>query len=293
MKIFLTAILLTTVLYSFGQISKQNCVCSESQIKADTKPDTIFYLQNGTSISFCGYKVENSNPPIYTKFVLAFCLPDTILDIDIWPASEFCYIRILGDTLLVDGIETKKSEKFYLKDSKIIRKTIAKPSYCQLTNPDTSVFGIILLDKKSSIKQVGIMTTPHESGNDLPHLNFCTQDKKQTLTVFFHPGSVANEFAEFQVKIYSATDSAKTLMTNSFMTGKEVKPGMSKENIIAIFGKCYKATATNNNLELIKYHIDDLSNSKFLERFNYSSYYAEYEFKAGKLVRFRFGFEYP
>ena len=293
MKKLLTAILLTIVFSSFGQTNKLNCVCSESQIKADTKPDTIFYLQNGTPISFCGYKVKDSNPPVYTKFVLAFCLPATLLDIDIWTASEFCNIRILGDTLLVDEIESKKTDKFYLKDLEIIRKTIAKPSYCQLANPDTSVFGIILLDKKSSIKQVGIMTTTHESENDLPHLNFCTQDKKQTLTLFFHPGGVANEFAEFQVKNYSATDSAKTLMTNSFTTGKEVKLGMSKEKVVAIFGKCYNATNTNNNLELIKYHIDDLNNSKFLERFNYPSYYAEYEFKADKLVRFRFGFEYP
>jgi len=164
---------------------------------------------------------------------------------------------------------------------------------CQLANADTSVFGIILLDKNSSLKKVGVMTTPLEHEKDLPHLNFCTQDKKQTLTLYFHPGGVANEFAEFQVKNYSANDSAKTLMTNSFATGKGIKIGMSKEKIVALFGNCYKATMTKNNLELIEYKIGDFNNSEFLKRFNYPSYYAEYEFKADKLVRFRFGFEYP
>ena len=83
MKNILTSILLTISVSLFGQTNKQTCLCAESQIKADTKPDTIFYLQNGTPISFCGYKVKDSSPPVYLKFVLAFCLPDTLLGIDI------------------------------------------------------------------------------------------------------------------------------------------------------------------------------------------------------------------
>jgi hypothetical protein len=124
MKKILTAIFLTTILSSFGQTGKLNCVCAESQIKADTKPDTIFYLQNGTPISFCGYKVKDSNPPVYLKFVLAFCLPDTLLDIDIWRATQSCYIRISGDTLLVDEIETNTTDKIYLNGLDVVHKTV-------------------------------------------------------------------------------------------------------------------------------------------------------------------------
>ncbi len=124
MKRLLTAILLTTFLSAFGQTSNRNCVCAESQITNKTEPDTIFYLKNGTPISLCGYKVNGYNPIAYTKFVLAFCLPDTLLYIDIWIASQSCYIRISGDTLLVDEIETETTDKFYLDGLDVVRKSV-------------------------------------------------------------------------------------------------------------------------------------------------------------------------
>ena len=124
MNKLLTIILLTTFSGALGQTNNRNCVCSESQIKVDTKPDTIFYLQNGTPISFCGYKFKDSHPTIYLKFVLAFCLPDTLLDIDIWNANQSCYIRTIGDTLFVDEIDAKLTEKIYLNGLDIIRKTV-------------------------------------------------------------------------------------------------------------------------------------------------------------------------
>lgn len=109
---------------AFAQTKDINCICSETQIKADTKPDTIFYLQNRTPISLCGYKFKDSKPPVYLKFVLAFCLKDTILNIDTWNANQSCHIRTIGDTLFVDDIDTKLSEKIYLNGLNIIRKTI-------------------------------------------------------------------------------------------------------------------------------------------------------------------------
>lgn len=164
---------------------------------------------------------------------------------------------------------------------------------CQLTNPDTSVFNIILNDRESSIKQVGEKFAPIERRNmDLPYENFCSQDGKQTLTLFFHYGGVKNEFSEFQVKYYSASDSATIVKTNNFVSSKGIKLGLSKKQVVFIFGNCFMTIKKDKYSETIKYHIDDFNNSKFLQRFKYPSYYAEYEFQADKLVRFRFGFEY-
>jgi uncharacterized protein YecT (DUF1311 family) len=164
---------------------------------------------------------------------------------------------------------------------------------CQLANPDTSVFGINLLDRNSSMKQVGLMSITHEAANDLPHLSFCTKEKTQTLTLFIHPGGVVNEVAEFQVKNYSESDSALSLETNSFITSNGIVLGMSKSKVTSIFGHCYKTSTTKSNREVIKYHINGFNNSEFLKRFEYPVYYAEYEFEAKKLVRLRFGVEYP
>ena len=124
MKKLFTILFLTIIASSFGQTSIKNCLCSESQIKVDTKPDTIFNLQNGTFISFCGYKFKESQPAVYLKFVLAFCLPDTLIHIDIWNANQSCHIRTIGDTLFVDDIDTKLTEIIYLKGFNIIRKTV-------------------------------------------------------------------------------------------------------------------------------------------------------------------------
>ena len=179
-----------------------------------------------------------------------------------------------------------------LKDGKIVL-IIDSTFPCQLANPDTSVFDIILDDRKSSIKQVGEKFNPIEDNVDMPHENFCSKDKKQTLTLFFHYGGAKNEFSEFQVKKYSTSDSATTLAANTFVTNSRIALGISKEKVVSIFGNCFKTIKNEKAIEIIRYHIDDYGNSCFLKRYNYPSYYAEYEFLNDKLIRFRFGFEYP
>lgn len=164
---------------------------------------------------------------------------------------------------------------------------------CQLSNPDTSVFDIILYDRESSIRQVGEKFAPIEEGMDMPYENFCTEDKKQTLTLFFHYGGFKNSFAEFQVKTYSPSDSAALLKTTSFVTNSGIKLGISKIKVVSILGNCFKTIQNDKSKEIIKYIINDFEHSSFLKRFNMPIYYAEYEFESDKLIRFRFGFEYP
>ena len=179
-----------------------------------------------------------------------------------------------------------------LKDDVIVQKTDSNLP-CQLANPDTSVFNIILDDRKSSIKQVGEKFNLIEDNVDMPHESFCSKDKKQTLTLFFHYGGTKNAFSEFQVKEYSPSDSITTLTTNSFVTNSGIEIGISKEKVVSLFGNCFKTIKNEKTNEIIKYQIDDSGNSSFLKRYNYPSYYAEYEFRNDKLIRFRFGFEYP
>lgn len=164
---------------------------------------------------------------------------------------------------------------------------------CQFNKPDTSVFNIILLDSQSAVRQVGESYVLIDDHKDMLRKHFCSQDKTQTLTLFFHYGGGKNEVAEFQVKQYELSDSATTLKTNSFLTNSGIKLGISRQQVTSILGNCFKTVSKNAITETIKYQIDDFNHSAFLSRYNYPSYYAEYEFKENKLVRFRFGFEYP
>ncbi|MEI6695673.1 MAG: hypothetical protein WCO13_06370 [Bacteroidota bacterium] len=164
---------------------------------------------------------------------------------------------------------------------------------CQLSSPDTSVFGIKLNDSQSKIKQIGDQFELRNDNEDLPYEKFCSLDKQQTLTLFFHPGGSKNEFSEFQVSYYSKKDAAAVVKTAVFKTEKGIELGLSIQKLIAVLGNCFKTVKTNKNTEIIKYQIDDYKHSDFLKRYNMPVYYAEYEFKNDKLIRFRFGFEYP
>lgn len=163
---------------------------------------------------------------------------------------------------------------------------------CQLITPDTSVFGVILYDRETSIAQLGSDFSPKDDGKDMPREHFCNEDRTQTLTAFFHYGGVRNEVSEFEVRAYQPTDTARVLRSRAFITNSDIRLGLLFADVTAMKGPCYK-TEANQDITIIKYHLDDFLNSSFLQRFNMPSYYAEYEFEEDLLVRFRFGFEYP
>jgi hypothetical protein len=69
-----------------------------------------------------------------------------------------------------------------------------------------------------------------------------------------------------------------------------IQLGMTRKEVESILGK---PNIYSNNK--IRYRIVDLdlSNSAFLKRYNYPSYYIEAQFFQEKLVKYKFGFDYP
>jgi hypothetical protein len=68
---------------------------------------------------------------------------------------------------------------------------------------------------------------------------------------------------------------------------------MKPDDVMHKFGKCTKSDESQGATELLQYEIRDADNDPDLKAYGYPVYYAEYEFEDDKLVRFRFGFEYP
>jgi len=163
---------------------------------------------------------------------------------------------------------------------------------CQLTKPDTSVFGIHLLNGNSSIKVIGEKYELIEDNIDMPHIRFNSNNNKQVLTLYFHYGGAKNKFSEFQIANNIAKRKNKALKTSEFVTNNKIKLGLTQTQLIKILGECFKSEKSNDK-EVFKYRIDDFKNSHFLRVYNYPVYYADYEFTKGRLTRFRFGFEYP
>jgi hypothetical protein len=163
---------------------------------------------------------------------------------------------------------------------------------CQVANADTMIQGIVLSNVESTISVLGEEWSLIEDNADMPHQNYSNAHGSQFLTCFFHYGDGRNQFSEFQVSRNCAEVKIKALPDEFFVSANGIQLGMSKDSVTSRIGSCYITDTFDGNL-VLKYVAEDHDNSKFLQRWNYPKYYAWYEFKEDKLIRFRFGFEYP
>jgi hypothetical protein len=167
-------------------------------------------------------------------------------------------------------------------------KDSLKPKF----SPDTTIGIISLVNSKHIDEYLGenVMDRLFDKG----HFNssIISKDKKQRLTFYFHPGGVKKEFSEFQVEYAKQIKRDDCIGTDEeFVSESNIKLGISIGDLRAIKGE--PDSITNKGTSTFYYRLDDMKSSKFLQRYNMPVYYANYEFKDGYLIRFRFGFEYP
>jgi len=165
---------------------------------------------------------------------------------------------------------------------------------CRMKGPDLSVFGIKLNDEESAAMQVGSGPSLIEDSEDLPRTRFVSKDGVQELILYAHYGAPVDEYAEVEVRL-AGTEAMtlKELPTEAFASGLGVTLGMSPTEIVKRFGTCIKSRDKDGEGETIQYAIEGADKDDKLKTYGYPTYYAEYEFRSEKLVRFRFGFEYP
>jgi hypothetical protein len=165
---------------------------------------------------------------------------------------------------------------------------------CRMKNPDLSVYGIKLTDGESATKQVGAGPDLVEDDDDLPHARFVSKDGAQELILFSHYGAGPDEYAEAEVRP-AGTEALtlKELPTEAFVTGRGIALGMTLAEVVDRLGSCRLARERSGALETLHYVVAGADTDPELKGFGYATYYAEYQFRSGKLMRFRFGFEYP
>lgn len=78
----------------------------------------------------------------------------------------------------------------------------------------------------------------------------------------------------------------------TFESGKKIRLGMDEKKVMDILGDHFVRAIKSNSI-ILKYHLNNYSESKFLQRFNLPEYYGEYEFQNSRRIRFAFGFPYP
>ncbi len=163
---------------------------------------------------------------------------------------------------------------------------------CSFSDPDTSVAGIKLNNVESTLKILGKKT---KLGGDSTHV-FYSSDKKQKLGLTVHPGSYYSEVSIFT--IYPSDNSKsdhRQIDSKEFETGKGIKLGMNKKEIIEKLGTCYAVKdSTAKNIELMyRLELPNDSKTKLLKSNNMPIYYANYRFNNDTLNYIEFGFEYP
>jgi hypothetical protein len=165
---------------------------------------------------------------------------------------------------------------------------------CRIKGPDVEIAGVTLTDSDSAIAVVGSSPKLVESEDDLPHARFVSTNGAQELVLFAHYGAVEDEYAEAEVRFAGPEALAlKDLPIESFKTRRGVELGMSIAQVQALFGTCFKSRQKTGQDVFFEYEIENADRDSELTKFGYPVYYAEYEFKKDKLVRFRFGFAYP
>ncbi|MHB8844235.1 MAG: hypothetical protein ACYC7L_05740 [Nitrospirota bacterium] len=160
---------------------------------------------------------------------------------------------------------------------------------------DISVSGIYLSDPDSIRKMLGTSVTPVEPDNDFPIAVVCNSKSTEVLTLVFHYGSYRDSYSEFRVRSISkrppnCIDSPKG--GNHFITGKGIRLGISKRELINILGSGY-SEKKEDHLIILQYKTDNVDTSRFIQKYDWSLYYGSYYFSKDKLVKFEFGFIYP
>ncbi len=102
----------------------------------------------------------------------------------------------------------------------------------------------------------------------MPHIEILSSDKKQRLTVFFHPGGVVKEFSEFKVTYNNGNESnLKIVPDKEFETENKIKLGITIGDLKSIKGEPYRIS---DNSTLFQYKIIDFENSEFLKKYKLS-----------------------
>ena len=166
-----------------------------------------------------------------------------------------------------------------------------KTQGCDLPNADTIVAGIKLGDGDTTKKVLGedYRTVVSDPQSDFAWLIFASRDNKQLFAMRHHAGDTVHSYMEFEVKFGRHDKKPMKLPTYEFITGKGIKLGMKRKALIAKLGPCFHSHQTDDS-EIIRYELkDENASSGVLKAANMPQYYAEYEFRSGKLVRFKFG----
>lgn len=162
-------------------------------------------------------------------------------------------------------------------------------------NPDISINKEVFLHNPISVENVFNIYLSMNQDDDFPYVYMINRKKEQYLKMVFFPGDVKNSISQFEVGYVSniKNDTLNHIaLMDTFFTESGIFLGLSEEDVLRIKGNRCEKIQSNDTL-VMKYIIDNYDTSDFLKKYNMPVYFAEYWIVKNKVIRFKFGFEYP
>ncbi len=164
--------------------------------------------------------------------------------------------------------------------------------------PDTTINNKLLLSNSESLinfysSEIKTVDRIRES----PVVIFTSRNKNEYLIAYQYEGSSKNSFDCFEIGYYKNEKSLIEIekyetSETKFETESKICLGADFKKIVEVKGSNYNKLEKENSI-VITYRNDDYANSSFLKRYNMPSYYMEFTIERDKVIKIKFGFDYP
>jgi hypothetical protein len=149
---------------------------------------------------------------------------------------------------------------------------------------DNAINGIRLNDCDTITKLFGENIKLLPDIDDLPSLQILNMNKSQMLTMYMWNGSARCDFSQYQVEYapvkHKFIQRPFILNVESFISGRNITLGMTQKELKMKIGEPNETSSENGDSILSYQEYNNL-------------YFGDYYFRKGKLIKFRFGNEYP
>ncbi len=210
----------------------------------------------------------------------------------------FCIIIIIGCT------SKEHSGEIYTKDKShlivdISAKLSKNPRNSDFLYPDSTINSRLKLLNARSFRNFCINYKKSELVNGVresPVKIFVNNNKSEYLIAYHLEGDTKDAFGVFEIG-YTNNEilKSKWIQTSykTFMTENQVKLSITKDDLIKIKGQGFRISSSKKEDSIIRYEISDYRGSAFCKRYNMAGYFYECTVRNSKIIKIKFGFEYP
>ena len=196
----------------------------------------------------------------------------------------FCSLTIMNCNGRRTSYVNNDKIDFKLQDVKPIKE----PTFL----PDSTVNNILVLGRSESaesfypyISSEQYITHLRES----PVIGFSNKDNSEYLLLYQYEGGVRNSFGCFEIGYTNDLQKKVTdIDYDKFRTETGLMLGITINALKSIKGSSYTQDG-----DKVVYQLTDYSNSSFLRRHNMPSFFIECTLRDDRIIRIKYGFNYP